>query len=135
AVVYTDIAKDGMMSGPNFDALAEMQAAVPLPVIASGGVCSLEHVRRLMAGGIPGWTHGRAACGGEMDLGGTDNPAAQRQALRAPPLTRRPGRHSTARAHASCRTVGPADRFGRPNRGHLSHGPDPSAGRVHTSVF
>ena len=31
AVVYTDIAKDGMMSGPNFDALAEMQEAVPLP--------------------------------------------------------------------------------------------------------
>src|SRR3954467_14013844 len=45
AVVYTDIAKDGMMSGPNFEALAEMQAAVPLPVIASGGVCTLEHVK------------------------------------------------------------------------------------------
>src|SRR5262245_48995870 len=48
AIVYTDIAKDGMMSGPNFDALAEMQAAVPLPVIASGGVSSLDHVARLV---------------------------------------------------------------------------------------
>ena len=68
AVVYTDIAKDGMMSGPNFDALAEMQAAVPLPVIASGGVCTLEHVRRLMAGGIPGCIIGRALYEGTMDL-------------------------------------------------------------------
>ena len=68
AVVYTDIAKDGMMSGPNFDALAEMQAAVPLPVIASGGVCTLEHVRRLMAGGIPGCIIGRALYEGSLDL-------------------------------------------------------------------
>jgi len=68
AVVYTDIAKDGMMSGPNFDALAEMQSAVPLPVIASGGVCTLEHVRRLVAGGIPGCIIGRALYEGSLDL-------------------------------------------------------------------
>ena len=68
AVVYTDIAKDGMMSGPNFDALFEMQAAVALPVIASGGVCTLEHVRRLMAGGIPGCIIGRALYEGSLDL-------------------------------------------------------------------
>ena len=71
AVVYTDIAKDGMMSGPNFDQLAEMHAAVPLPVIASGGVCTLEHVRRLMAGGIPGCIIGRALYEGSMDLAAT----------------------------------------------------------------
>jgi phosphoribosylformimino-5-aminoimidazole carboxamide ribotide isomerase len=71
AVVYTDIAKDGMMSGPNFDALAEMQAAVPLPVIASGGVCTLEHVRRLMAGGTPGCIIGRALYEGSLDLAAT----------------------------------------------------------------
>ena len=68
AVVYTDIAKDGMMSGPNFEALAEMHAAVPLPVIASGGVCTLEHVRRLMAGNIPGCIIGRALYEGSLDL-------------------------------------------------------------------
>lgn len=59
AVVYTDIAKDGMMSGPNFDALAEMRDAVKLPVIASGGVSDSEHVRRLagmnLFGCIIGW--------------------------------------------------------------------------------
>jgi phosphoribosylformimino-5-aminoimidazole carboxamide ribotide isomerase len=68
AVVYTDIAKDGMMSGPNFDALAEMQAAVPLPVIASGGVCTLEHVSRLIAAGSPGCIIGRALYEGSLDL-------------------------------------------------------------------
>jgi phosphoribosylformimino-5-aminoimidazole carboxamide ribotide isomerase len=68
AVVYTDIAKDGMMSGPNFEALAEMRAAVPTPVIASGGVCTLDHVRRLMADGIPGCIIGRALYEGTLDL-------------------------------------------------------------------
>ena len=68
AVVYTDIAKDGMMSGPNFDALAEMRDAVPLPVVASGGVCTLEHVRRLVAERIPGCIIGRALYEGSLDL-------------------------------------------------------------------
>jgi phosphoribosylformimino-5-aminoimidazole carboxamide ribotide isomerase len=68
AVVYTDIAKDGMMSGPNFDALVEMRDAVPLPVIASGGVCTLEHLRRLMAERIPGCIIGRALYEGSLDL-------------------------------------------------------------------
>jgi phosphoribosylformimino-5-aminoimidazole carboxamide ribotide isomerase len=68
AVVYTDIAKDGMMSGPNFDALAEMRDAVPLPVIASGGVCTLEHLRRLMMERIPGCIIGRALYEGAIDL-------------------------------------------------------------------
>src|SRR5215212_1358838 len=68
AVVYTDIAKDGMMSGPNFEALVEMRDAVPLPVIASGGVCTLEHVRRLMDERIPGCIIGRALYEGTLDL-------------------------------------------------------------------
>lgn len=68
AVVYTDIAKDGMMSGPNFEALAEMIAAVELPVIASGGVCTTEHVLRLAAAGTPGCIIGRALYEGSLDL-------------------------------------------------------------------
>ena len=68
AVVYTDIATDGMMQGPNFAALAEMQAAVSLPLIASGGVCSLEHVKRLVEGGTPGCIIGRALYEGSLDL-------------------------------------------------------------------
>lgn len=68
AVVYTDIATDGMMAGPNFDALAELRAAVRLPVIASGGVCTLEHVARLTAAGVPGCIIGRALYEGSLDL-------------------------------------------------------------------
>lgn len=68
AVVYTDIAKDGMMSGPNFEALVEMRDAMPLPVIASGGVCTLEHVRRLIEERIPGCIIGRALYEGTIDL-------------------------------------------------------------------
>lgn len=68
AVVYTDIAKDGMMSGPNFEALVEMRDAMPLPVIASGGVCTLEHVRRLIEERIPGCIIGRALYEGAIDL-------------------------------------------------------------------
>jgi phosphoribosylformimino-5-aminoimidazole carboxamide ribotide isomerase len=68
AVVYTDIAKDGMMNGPNFEALAEMRAAVPRPVIASGGVCTLDHVRRLTAEGVPGCIIGRALYEGAVAL-------------------------------------------------------------------
>jgi phosphoribosylformimino-5-aminoimidazole carboxamide ribotide isomerase len=68
AVVYTDIAKDGMMSGPNFNALAEMQAAIALPVIASGGVSTLEHVRQLAEAGTPGCIIGRALYEGSLDL-------------------------------------------------------------------
>jgi phosphoribosylformimino-5-aminoimidazole carboxamide ribotide isomerase len=68
AVVYTDIAKDGMMSGPNFDALAEMQAAVRLPVIASGGVSTHDHVARLAATNLFGCIIGRALYEGTVDL-------------------------------------------------------------------
>lgn len=68
AVVYTDIARDGMMSGPNFEALAALQQAVALPVIASGGVSSLDHVRRLKQAGTPGCIIGRALYEGAIDL-------------------------------------------------------------------
>lgn len=68
AVVYTDIARDGMLSGPNFEALAEMQAATRLPVIASGGVTTLEQVRRLTEVGTPGCIVGRALYEGQLTL-------------------------------------------------------------------
>ncbi|MBA4062605.1 MAG: 1-(5-phosphoribosyl)-5-[(5-phosphoribosylamino)methylideneamino]imidazole-4-carboxamide isomerase [Isosphaera sp.] len=68
AVVYTDIAKDGMMAGPNFEQLAEVRRAVPVPVVASGGVCTLEHVRRLAEAGTPGCIIGRALYEGTLTL-------------------------------------------------------------------
>lgn len=68
AVVFTDIATDGMMQGPNFDALAELYYAVPRPVVASGGVCTLDHVKRLAEAGTFGCIIGRALYEGSLDL-------------------------------------------------------------------
>ena len=60
AIVYTDIARDGMMQGPNLEAMAAMQNAVDLPVIASGGVTVVDDVSRLAAVPMSGCIIGRA---------------------------------------------------------------------------
>ena len=49
AIIYTDIHRDGTMSGPNIDALRELATAVEIPVIASGGVSSLTDLLSLLA--------------------------------------------------------------------------------------
>ena len=54
AIVYTDIARDGMLSGPNFDGIAALMEAVTVPVVASGGVTTSDDVRRLAADGRSG---------------------------------------------------------------------------------
>jgi phosphoribosylformimino-5-aminoimidazole carboxamide ribotide isomerase len=59
-IVYTDISRDGMLEGPNLAALAEMAAAVQLPIIASGGVATLEDVRLLARLNLAGCIVGRA---------------------------------------------------------------------------
>ena len=68
AIIYTDIAKDGMMSGPNFKAIAMMQASVDLPVIASGGVTTAEDVRQLATIGVAGCIIGRSLYEGTLTL-------------------------------------------------------------------
>jgi phosphoribosylformimino-5-aminoimidazole carboxamide ribotide isomerase len=60
AIVYTDISTDGMLAGPNLAAMAEMQAAVELPVVASGGVTTVDDVARLAAVPMAGCIIGRA---------------------------------------------------------------------------
>jgi phosphoribosylformimino-5-aminoimidazole carboxamide ribotide isomerase len=47
ALVYTDIAKDGMLEGPNIEEMEAMRQAVPFPLIVSGGIASLDDIRRL----------------------------------------------------------------------------------------
>ena len=47
SIIYTDISKDGMMSGPNVEATVELARSTNIPVIASGGVSSLDHIREL----------------------------------------------------------------------------------------
>jgi phosphoribosylformimino-5-aminoimidazole carboxamide ribotide isomerase len=68
AVVYTDIATDGMLAGPNVDAMAEMQRAVEWPVVASGGVTTKDDVARLAAAGLAGCIIGRALYEGTVTL-------------------------------------------------------------------
>jgi phosphoribosylformimino-5-aminoimidazole carboxamide ribotide isomerase len=59
-IVYTDIERDGMMKGPNLDALKEMIAATEHPIIASGGISGLPDVERVQETGAAGVIIGRA---------------------------------------------------------------------------
>ena len=71
AIVYTDISRDGMMSGVNTEATVKLAQAVNVPVIASGGVSSLEDIRALCAvqeEGIEGVIIGRALYEGTIDF-------------------------------------------------------------------
>ena len=68
ALVYTDIAADGMMAGPNLTAMAAMRAAVEWPVIASGGVTTKEDVARLTAVPMAGCIIGRALYEGTITI-------------------------------------------------------------------
>lgn len=68
-VVYTDISRDGMLGGPNFDATARLAADSGLGVIASGGVSSLDDVRRLLTiPGVSGAILGKALYEGTLSL-------------------------------------------------------------------
>jgi phosphoribosylformimino-5-aminoimidazole carboxamide ribotide isomerase len=72
AIVYTDISRDGMLSGPNLEQTAALAEAVGIPVIASGGVGSEDDVRRscaLAGRGVAGLIVGRALYTGAVDLG------------------------------------------------------------------
>lgn len=74
AIVYTDIDRDGTMTGLNVDATVALAASVGIPVIASGGVSSLEDLQALMqaaargTGVIEGAISGRALYDGRLDL-------------------------------------------------------------------
>jgi phosphoribosylformimino-5-aminoimidazole carboxamide ribotide isomerase len=70
AVIYTDIAKDGMLSGPNLAALQEIVGASSVPVIASGGIASVEDVLAIKALGprVEGVIVGKALYDGKLDL-------------------------------------------------------------------
>ena len=60
ALIYTDIATDGMLQGPNCAAMREMASAVRLPVVASGGVSAVGDVTQLLDTGVAGVIIGRA---------------------------------------------------------------------------
>jgi phosphoribosylformimino-5-aminoimidazole carboxamide ribotide isomerase len=78
AIVYTDIGRDGMMSGVNVEATVALAQAITIPVIASGGITNIDDIRNLCAvadEGIMGAITGRAIYEGTLDF-----PEAQRLA-------------------------------------------------------
>jgi phosphoribosylformimino-5-aminoimidazole carboxamide ribotide isomerase len=60
AIVYTDIARDGMLMGPNIEAMQKMKLAVSSEVVASGGVAKASDVEQLARVGLDGCIVGRA---------------------------------------------------------------------------
>ena len=71
AIIFTDIGRDGMMSGVNIDSTVELARAIHIPVIASGGITDIDDIRALCAvadEGITGAITGRAIYEGTLDL-------------------------------------------------------------------
>lgn len=68
AIVFTDIARDGMLEGPNLAALGAMLAASSVPVVASGGIASAADIRRVAAAGAAGCIVGKALYTGAVTL-------------------------------------------------------------------
>jgi len=67
-LIYTDIARDGTLTQPSFRAIARLVGKTDLPIIASGGISSLEHIRKLARLGVEGAIVGRALYTGDIDL-------------------------------------------------------------------
>ena len=70
-IIYTDISKDGMMTGPNIEAIKEFASSVNIPVTASGGVSNLDDLRKIAEiahYGIEGVIVGKALYTGAIDL-------------------------------------------------------------------
>lgn len=78
-LIFTDIATDGMLSGPNFDQLAALQKAVKCNIIASGGITTLDDVRRLRDMGLYGAVIGKAYYAGTIDLAQAIHEAGSQQ--------------------------------------------------------
>jgi phosphoribosylformimino-5-aminoimidazole carboxamide ribotide isomerase len=68
-IIYTDIARDGMLEGPNLESIAALARSVKTPVIASGGIGELLDLERLAALPVSGCIVGRALYDGRFSLG------------------------------------------------------------------
>ena len=71
ALIYTDIARDGAMGGPNLDATLEIANAVSIPVIVSGGISSMADIREIAnvgSGNLEGAISGRAVYDGHVNV-------------------------------------------------------------------
>jgi len=71
AIIYTDISRDGMMQGPNIETTRELALSVDIPIIASGGVSSIDDIKALLPlvnDGVEGVITGKAIYSGSLDL-------------------------------------------------------------------
>ena len=68
AILYTDVSKDGMLLGPNLEHTRRLAEAGDVPVIASGGVGNIDHVRELLGLGVWGAIVGRSLYEGKVNL-------------------------------------------------------------------
>ncbi len=68
AIIYTDISKDGMLAGPNLERTKQLVEAVSTPVVAAGGVTSIDDVKNLINTGVAGAVIGRTLYEGNLDL-------------------------------------------------------------------
>ena len=76
AIIYTDISRDGMMTGVNIDATVKLAQSIHIPVIASGGVTNLDDIRALCEvadEGIMGVITGRAIYEKTLDFAGAQS--------------------------------------------------------------
>jgi len=67
-IIYTDVKRDGTLTEPNYEATAELVNKLKIPVVASGGISSIEHIRELAALGAEGVIIGKALYTGDIDL-------------------------------------------------------------------
>lgn len=68
ALIYTDIIKDGMMQGPNIEAIKKLGSITKIPIIASGGVSSMDDINAIKELGIEGVICGRSVYEGKIDV-------------------------------------------------------------------
>ena len=66
--IFTDVTRDGTLRGPNFTAIGRLVRDFGVPVIAAGGITSIEHLRRLAKLGVEGAIVGRALYDGGLSL-------------------------------------------------------------------
>ena len=67
-IIYTDIATDGMLTGPNLESVRQIASRTTLPIIASGGVSTIDHLVSLNDLGVEGAIIGRALYTGDLNL-------------------------------------------------------------------
>jgi len=67
-IIYTDVKRDGTLTEPNYETTAELVSKLKIPVVASGGISSIEHIRKLAALGAEGVIIGKALYTGDIDL-------------------------------------------------------------------